>query len=89
MLYYLFIKDWELENAIKTILEDLDEDSIVDQLFMYNDQVNKTSRWTKDQVIEAMEDIAVTDLIKAHKDFIGSSFLEFMHMEIISQINIY
>ena len=57
------IKDWELENAIKTIkesLEDLDEDSIVDQLFMYNDQVNKTARWTKDQVIDAMGDITVS-----------------------------
>ena len=43
---------------------------------MYNDQVNKTARWTKDQVIDAMEDIAVADLIKAHKDFIGSSFLD-------------
>lgn len=73
------IKDWELENAIKTIkesLEDLDEDSIVDQLFMYNDQVNKTARWTKDQVIDAMGDITVADLIMAHKDFIGSSFLD-------------
>lgn len=73
------IKDWELENAVKTIkesLEDLDEDSIVDQLFMYNDQVNKTSRWTKDQVIEAMDNLTVADLNKAHKNFIGSSFLD-------------
>ena len=59
------IKDWELENAIKTIkesLEDLDEDSIVDQLFMYNDQVNKTNAMDKRSIIDAMSNINVADL---------------------------
>ena len=73
------MKDWELDNSIKVILDSLEkseEDSISNQLFVYDGQVNKTTRWTRDQVVEAMKDVTLESVIKTHKDFMGTSFLD-------------
>ena len=52
------IKEWELQNALKVILdslEDEDENDISNQLFTYDSELTKTSRWNRKQNITHKE----------------------------------
>jgi len=73
------IKDWELENAKKVILdslEDAEEDEISNQLFTYDSELDKTSRWNRSQVIKAMKNVTLESILNTHKEFKSSIFLD-------------
>ena len=73
------IKDWEVKNSIKVILDSLEnseEDDISNQLFTYNSEINKTSRWNRDQVIKALGSVTVDSILKTHQEFISTTFLD-------------
>tara|TARA_B110000003_G_scaffold144631_1_gene145714 strand:+ start:1641 stop:4424 length:2784 start_codon:yes stop_codon:yes gene_type:complete len=73
------IKDWEVQNAIKIILdslEDSEEDDISNQLFTYDSELDKTSRWNRTQVISAMKNVTRQSILKTHKDYMSTTFLD-------------
>lgn len=73
------IKEWELQNALKIVLdslEDVDENDISNQLFTYDSELDKTSRWNRKQVINAMKNVTLESVQKTHKEFLGSIFLD-------------